>query len=54
MERKLEERLNKHIDLLMERYPILINLKEDIINAAKSIDSIVKERNAIIRKCRIN
>lgn len=33
MERKLEERLNKHIDLLMERYPVLINLKEDIINA---------------------
>ncbi|MBE6296257.1 MAG: hypothetical protein E7086_07125 [Bacteroidales bacterium] len=30
------------------------NNKEYIINAAKSIDSIVKERNAIIRKCRIN
>ena len=28
--------------------------KEYIINAAKSIDSILKERNAIIRKCRIN
>lgn len=29
---KLEERLYKHIDLLIKRYPSLESIKEDIIN----------------------
>lgn len=29
----LELRLEKHIDLLMERYPVLIPIKKDIVNA---------------------
>ena len=31
--RTLESRLEKHIDLLMERYPILQPIKQDIIEA---------------------
>lgn len=31
--KKLEKRLNKHVDLLLERYPILDIIKQDIINA---------------------
>lgn len=31
--RKLEKRLEKHIDLLLQRYPSLKSIKEDIINA---------------------
>ena len=30
---KLETRLQKHIDLLLVRYPVLTKVKEDIINA---------------------
>lgn len=29
----LEPRLQKHIDLLMERYPVLVSVKQDIIDA---------------------
>lgn len=31
--RKLEKRLEKHIDLMLERYPILASVKQDIIDA---------------------
>lgn len=31
--RVLEARLNKHVELLMERYPILSSIKQEIINA---------------------
>ena len=31
--RKLEERLQKHIDLLVERYPALKSLEQSIIDA---------------------
>lgn len=31
--RSLEKRLRKHIDLLIERYPILVPVKQDIIDA---------------------
>ena len=31
--RKLEERLQKHIDLLVERYPALKSIEQSIIDA---------------------
>jgi D-sedoheptulose 7-phosphate isomerase len=31
--RSLESRLEKHIDLLMERYPVLESVKQEIIDA---------------------
>ncbi len=31
--RTLEKKLEKHIDLLMERYPVLVPIKQDIISA---------------------
>ena len=31
--RELEKRLMKHIDLLVERYPKLENVKQDIVDA---------------------
>lgn len=33
MVRILEHRLQKHIDLLINRYPVLNSVKQDIINA---------------------
>ena len=37
--KSLEPRLEKHIDLLMERYPVLESIKEQIINA--KIDNLL-------------
>ena len=31
--RKLDERLQKHVDLLVERYPALESIKQSIIDA---------------------
>ena len=33
MMRKLEERLQKHVDLLVERYPVFKNIQQSIIDA---------------------
>jgi D-sedoheptulose 7-phosphate isomerase len=35
----MENRLNKHIDLLVERYPVLIECKADIIRAYKCLEA---------------
>ena len=38
--RKLEERLQKHIDLLVKRYPVLKSIEQSIIDAYLEIYSI--------------
>ena len=40
--RKLEERLQKHIDLLVERYPALKSIEQSIIDAYLVMEECLK------------
>lgn len=43
----LEKRLEKHIDLLIDRYPVLEICKEDIISGYELLEECYKWRKAI-------
>ncbi len=46
--RELEKRLEKHIDLLMERYPILESSKKDIIDAYFLLEECYENDNKLL------
>lgn len=44
----LDEKLNKHIELLLYRYPILYSIKENIIEAYYIMEECFSNRNKLI------
>ncbi len=46
--RTLEERLQKHIDLLVTRYPRLDEIKEDIVNAYLVLEECYENNNKLL------
>ena len=48
MKRELDERLKKHIDLLLERYPILLSIKESIIDGYLILEESYKKGGKLL------
>lgn len=48
MNKKLDKKLQKHIDLLIERYPVLASIEEDIVNGYLLLEECYKNGGKVM------